>query len=51
MQSEELQTLKQMFLELDHSKDGLLSFEELKNGIARILGALKAEANDWKELV
>lgn len=40
-----------MFNKIDKSKDGFLSMSEIKNGMEEILGTLKAQANDWKELM
>jgi calcium-dependent protein kinase len=35
--------VKTLFLTLDQSKDGFLSFEELSSGLGSIFGTLKAE--------
>ena len=39
-----------MFIALDTSQDGYLSFDELKSGMENILG-FKAETSDWGTLI
>ena len=39
--SDDLDELKKMFIKLDTSKDGLLSIDEIKNGLDSTLGNLK----------
>ena len=51
VQSNELTNLKKMFLRLDTSEDGFLSLEELKDGMSQVLGAMKADAEDWQDLM
>ena len=39
----ELERVQNLFINLDASKDGFLSFEELEQGLGAIYGSLKAE--------
>ena len=49
--TEELEELNKMFLLLDTSKDGILSIEEIKQGLDSVLGQLKGCSTDYRELV
>lgn len=49
--SEELEDLKNMFLQLDTSKDGTLQVDEIKNGMESVLGGLKANRKEFNELI
>jgi calcium-dependent protein kinase len=49
--TEDLETLKALFLKLDTSKDGTLSIEELKAGMQTILGVFKGDVNEYNELM
>ena len=49
--SEELEELKQLFLQLDTSKDGTLSIDELKAGIKLIKGKLKTSKIDYVDMM
>lgn len=49
--SEELEELKKIFLELDTSKDGQLSIDEIKVGMEKALGSLKGTSRDYRELM
>ena len=40
-----------MFTLLDTSKDGLLSIDEIKKGLDTVLGQLKGDGKNYKELV
>jgi len=51
VQSSELTNLKRMFFRLDSSQDGFLSVEELQEGMSQVLGTMKADLQDWNELV
>ena len=51
VQSDELVNMRQMFLRLDSSQDGFLSIEELQVGMSQVLGTMKAESQDWNDLV
>ena len=48
---EDLQDLNAMFLKLDKNNDGLLSTEELKEGMSDILGAFASEVTDWPSII
>lgn len=43
--------MKKMFLRLDSSQDGFLSFEELSEGMNQVLGTMRAGTQDWHDLV
>ena len=49
--SDELVNLKKMFLQIDTSQDGQLSLEEVRTGMASVLGEMKAATQDWAELI
>jgi calcium-dependent protein kinase len=49
--SKELEELNKMFLLLDTSKDGILSVQEIKQGLDSVLGQLKGNAEDYRQLV
>lgn len=49
--SEELEELKQLFLQLDTSKDGTLSIDELKAGVQQIKGKLKNSKIDYIDMM
>ena len=51
LQASELVNLKQMFIKYDTSQDGFLSLDELRIGMTEVLGVLKAQTNDWSELI
>ena len=40
-----------MFLGLDSSNDGFLTVDELQNGMASVLGVMRAGSQDWNDLV
>ena len=46
----ELEELKQVFIRLDTSKDGLLSIEEVSQGIGQVLGNFKNKT-DYQDLM
>ena len=46
--SKELEELNKMFLLLDTSKDGILSVQEIKQGLDTVLGQLKGNADDYR---
>lgn len=50
-QAADLISLKKMFLKLDTSQDGFLSLDELKEGMANVLGSIFAGAPDWQALI
>lgn len=49
--SEELEELKQMFIQLDVDKNGLLSLDELKGGMEKIFGEMKGNAKEYADLM
>ncbi|CDW81372.1 protein kinase domain containing protein [Stylonychia lemnae] len=49
--SEELEELKQLFLQLDTSKDGTLSIEEIQQGINQLKGKLGNSRIDYKDMM
>ena len=48
---EELEELGEMFKQMDTSKDGFLSIEELKQGLSMQLGGFKYKDTDWDEIL
>lgn len=42
--SEELEELKKVFIGLDKSGDGVLSLEEIKDGMEQAMGSMKGNA-------
>ena len=40
-----------MFLSLDKNHDGVLTFDELRQGIVEVVGELKANSEDWSGLI
>ena len=48
---EELEDYKEMFLMLDKGQDGFLTKEELRGGMSRVLGTLRAQDTDWYTMV
>ena len=43
--------MREMFEKCDTSQDGVLTSDELRDGLEGVLGALQVEAADWKELM
>jgi calcium-dependent protein kinase len=49
--SDELEDLKNTFILLDTSKDGTLSKDEMKDGMEKVLGGLRANKKEFEELI
>ena len=51
IQSEQLWELKEMFKKLDKDKDGILSIDELRGGMADILNTFKVDEEELMDMV
>ena len=45
-----MQNIKDVFIKCDTSKDGVLSYEEMKKGLQEVLGGLDTGSVNWKEM-
>ena len=49
LQSEQTKKIKEVFIKIDSSKDGLLTLEEIKTGMREVLDNMGSNF-DWQEL-
>jgi calcium-dependent protein kinase len=49
--SQELDELNRMFVMLDTSKDGILSIDEIKEGLDKVLGQIGGNKHNYKDLI
>lgn len=49
LQSEQTKKIKDVFIKIDSSKDGLLTLEEIKSGMREVLDNM-GNGFDWQEL-
>ena len=48
---DEMDRLRKIFLALDKSNDGLLTIEEIREGLVTVMGRVKGNLNEFQEIM